>query len=47
MFNHPYEKDSKDIEFNNGIVYLPSIANMKKIEIEYLAYKLKEFYDLL
>jgi len=46
VFNHTYEKDSKDIKFNNGIVYLPSIANMKKTEIEYLAYKLKEFYEL-
>jgi len=46
VFNHSYEKDSKDIKFNNGIVYLPAIANMKKVEIRYLAYKLKEFYEL-
>ena len=46
MFNFSYENDKKDLKFNNGIVYLPSPANMKKKEIIFLAEKIKEFDDL-
>jgi len=45
VFNFPYASKEADIRFNNGIVYIPSTANMKKREIKYLANKLDEFYN--
>ncbi len=47
VFNKSYENDEVDKKFNNGIVYIPSTANMKKREIRYLAKKLKEFYEII
>ena len=44
-FNFQYENDGKDRNFNDGIVYLPSVANMKPFEIKMLADRIKEFYN--
>ncbi|MHA1212740.1 MAG: hypothetical protein ACTSSH_09790 [Candidatus Heimdallarchaeota archaeon] len=44
IFNHPYKNDAKYKKFNNGLAYLPCIANMTNDEIIYLTNKLKEFY---
>ena len=45
LFNFSYENISTDKKFNNGIVYLPSLANMSKKEIYYLCSILTEFYN--
>ncbi|NPD88826.1 MAG: hypothetical protein HGN29_08870 [Asgard group archaeon] len=47
VFNFSYENDSIDKKFNIGIIYLPSLANMKLKEIKYLSSKVKEFYDTI
>ena len=44
-FNFQYENDVKDRIFNDGIVYLPSVANMKPFEIKILSDRIKEFYE--
>jgi hypothetical protein len=44
LFNISYKNDSKDKKFNNGIAYIPSIANMSKREIVFLTDRVKEFY---
>jgi dTDP-4-amino-4,6-dideoxygalactose transaminase len=44
VFNHSYEDETRYMKFNDGIVYLPSIANMSKEEIIFLTNKIKEFY---
>jgi hypothetical protein len=44
-FNFHYENDAKDIAFNGGIVYLPSLANMTPSEIILLADRIKEFQE--
>ena len=45
LFNKSYKGDIKDIKFNNGIVYLPSTANITREEMEYLRDRLVEFYQ--
>jgi len=44
IFNSHHENDLKVITFKNGIVYIPSLANLKKEEIIYLSTKIKQFY---
>ncbi|WP_371806357.1 hypothetical protein [Candidatus Lokiarchaeum ossiferum] len=44
LFNFPNKFSQKDEQFNNGIIYLPSVANMKKFEIRYLASYIINFY---
>ena len=46
MFNITYENSEKDRKLNDGIVYIPTPSNMKFWEIELLAEKLEEFYNL-
>ncbi|MHA1521741.1 MAG: hypothetical protein ACTSRK_16295 [Promethearchaeota archaeon] len=44
MFNITYDSIAKDQKFNDGIVYLPSHANMNEEEMEYLSIRIREFY---
>ena len=44
LFNKAYKGDAKDIKFNNGIVYLPSTANITQEEMEFIRDRLVEFY---
>lgn len=46
LFNFSYENDTIDKKFNDGIVYLPSLANMSRKEIKYLSNILKDFYEI-
>jgi len=43
IFNFEYEGRDKNQEFVDNILYLPSLANMKKNEMKYLANVLKSF----
>jgi len=47
LFNFSYENDARDLKFNNGIAYIPSLANMSKKEISFLSNKIKEFYNII
>lgn len=44
LFNFPNKFSLRDERFNNGIIYLPSVANMKEFEIQYLASYIINFY---
>ncbi len=44
LFNFPDKFSEKDEQFNNGIVYLPSLANMKEFEIRNLASYIIQFH---
>ena len=45
VFNFDYENKDSDVEFNNSIIYLPSIINMNENEMDELVNILKN-YDL-
>ncbi len=47
MFNISYEGDEKDLKFNNGIAYIPSLANLSRKQITYLVDKISEFYNTI
>ncbi len=47
LFNFPYENDKKDLKFNNGIAYIPSLAIMSRKEITFLSEKIIEFYNII
>ncbi len=44
MFTVPYRGETRYRKFNNGLVYLPSVANLTRDEIEYLASMVDDFY---
>jgi len=46
LFNISYDDYPEIVKFNNGIVYLPCVANMTKEEIVYLTNKIKEFHKI-
>ncbi|NHJ31923.1 MAG: cysteine desulfurase [Asgard group archaeon] len=46
LFDISYENYPEIVKFNNGIAYLPCVANMTKDEIIYLSERIKEFYKL-
>jgi len=43
LFNHDYDNKENDKEFNNSLVYLPSLANMSEDEMDYLVDKINLF----
>jgi hypothetical protein len=45
LFNFSYETISTDKKFNDGIVYLPSLAKMNKREILYLCKIITDFFE--
>ena len=45
MFNFTYDTLEKDQKFNDGIVYMPSHANMSEEEMEYLSMRIRQFYQ--
>ncbi len=44
LFNMPYEDDARYKKFNSGLVYLPSVANMTRDEIQYMAGSIEDFF---
>lgn len=44
LFNHSYDQLSSHEKLNNSIVYLPSVANMTRKEMDYLSNRIKQFY---
>ena len=46
LFNITYKGDEKDKKFNNGLAYVPSLANMSVKELEYLSNIITEFYNI-
>lgn len=47
IFNHEYEGKDIDEEFNNSLVYMPSLANMSEEEMDYLAHKINLFEEMV
>ena len=45
IFNHDYNGKDSD-EFNNSLIYLPSLANMTDREMVYLRHKLNLFHQM-
>ncbi len=46
LFNFPKGNNPRYLKFNNGLVCIPSLANMKEKEMIFLANKLQEFHSL-
>jgi hypothetical protein len=46
-FNHDYEGKEVDEEFDNSLVYMPSLANMSDDEMSYLAHKINLFEEMV
>ena len=47
IFNHDYEGKEVDEEFDNSLVYMPSLANMSDDEMNYLAHKINLFEEMV
>ena len=47
IFSHEYEGKDIDDEFNNSLVYMPSLANMSDDEIDYLVHKINLFEEMV
>ena len=47
IFNHDYKGKEVDEEFNNSLVYMPSLANMSDEEMNYLSHKINLFEEMV
>ena len=47
IFNHQYKSKEVDVEFNNSLVYMPSLGNMTDTEMKYLCHKLNLFDQMV
>ena len=47
IFSHEYKDKDADEEFNNSLVYMPSLANMSDEEMNYLSHKINLFEEMV